>query len=339
MKIFFIIAILLSGLNTINAQTNPPTGPAADKAIKAYSEGKLNELAAAMPTLKKAYPNHPYTIFFAAHVADRLDNNVSEALRGYSEVIKSAPDLSDPFIFRAIIFNEKGKYQKAIDDMTKAIELEGDKMPNNFTLRGNIYANAGNDSEAYQDFKKAISLSPNLASNYRGIMNTGLLTGRKDEIISILSNAVNGSEAQNGSVWEVWGDVNLRTKQFATADKAYGKAIALDATNANADCYNSAAIAALNTNQFVKAKQLAEKAISLAPKNHLFYCNRSEISIQDKTWEEVYTWAQKALQVNEKSARANLLMAIGVKRTNRGDALSAEYEKKSKQLQEDGVQD
>lgn len=161
-------------------------------------------------------------------------------------------------------------------------------------------------------------------------MNTGLLTGRKDEIISILSNAVNGSEAQNGSVWEVWGDVNLRTKQFATADKAYGKAIALDATNANADCYNSAAIAALNTNQFVKAKQLAEKAISLAPKNHLFYCNRSEISIQDKTWEEVYTWAQKALQVNEKSARANLLMAIGVKRTNRGDALSAEYEKKVK---------
>lgn len=79
---------------------------------------------------------------------------MSEALRGYSEVIKSAPDLSDPFIFRAIIFNEKGMYQKAIDDMTKAIELEGDKMPNNFTLRGNIYANAGNDSEAYQDFKK-----------------------------------------------------------------------------------------------------------------------------------------------------------------------------------------
>ena len=32
-------------------------------------------------------------------------------------------------------------------------------------------------------------------------------------------------------------------------------------------------------------------------------------------------------------------MAIGVKRTNRGDALSAEYEKKSKQLQAEGVKD
>ncbi len=343
-KVLFFVLLFINGSDVI-AQTQPPKGPAADKAIKAYSEGKLYELAAALPALSKAFPDHPYTVFFKAFVADRKDNNVQEALRGYSEVIKAAPDLMEPYFFRAIIFNEKGMYEKAIEDMTNAIKNDDQKQSNLYTLRGEIYGKAEKNENAFADFKQAIAMSPSIVKNYRGLMNTALEINKKDAAITIIKNAVESTEAENAGVWEVWADMNLRTKQFSVSDKAFDKSISLSAAHPNtteqpdADTYNSAAIAALNTNNFSKAKQLAEKAISLAPKNHLFYCNRSEISIQDKTWEEVYTWAQKALQVNEKSARANLLMAIGVKRTNRGDALSAEYEKKSKQLQEDGVQD
>jgi tetratricopeptide (TPR) repeat protein len=286
----------------------------------------------------KEYPNHPFTIFFKAFIADRKDNNVAEALKGYSEVIRAAPDLMEPYLFRAIIFNEKGMYEKAIEDMTIAIKNDTEKSSNLFTLRGEIYSTAEKNEEAFADFKQAIQMTPSIAKNYRGLMNTALAINKQDQAIEIIKKAITGTEAGNAEVWEIWGDINLRTKQFSTADAAYDKSISL-AGDATPDTYNSAAIAAMNVNNFPKAKKHAEKAITMAPKDHHYYTTRAEISVQDKTWEEVYTWAQKALQVNENSARANMLMAIGVKRTNRGDALSAEYEKKSKQLQSEGVQD
>lgn len=335
--LFLIFSFFL--INTINSQTHPPKGAAADKAIAAYSAGNLDDLSSALPALVKEYPTHPFTIFFKAFIADRKDNNVNEALRGYSEVIKTAPDLMEPYFFRAIIFNEKGMYEKAIEDMTNAIKYDTDKSSNLFTLRGEIYNIAEKNEEALADFKQAIQMNPSVAKNYRGLMNTSLAINKQDAAITIIKNAVTGTESGNADVWEVWGDINLRTKQFSIADKAYDISFTLSGAAPKADSYNSAATAALNVNNFSKAKQLAEKAISLAPKDHHYYNTRAEISVQDKTWEEVYTWAQKALQVNEKSARANMLMAVGVKRTNRGDALSAEYEKKSKQLQADGVQD
>ena len=119
MKLTFIAAILLISVNISNAQTQPPKGTAADKAIKAYSAGDIDQLAKDLPAMVSAFPTHPYTIFFKAFVADRKDNNVQEALKGYSEVIKAAPDLMEPYFFRAIIFNEKGMYEKAIEDMTR----------------------------------------------------------------------------------------------------------------------------------------------------------------------------------------------------------------------------
>ncbi|MBK9484597.1 MAG: hypothetical protein IPO01_05115 [Chitinophagaceae bacterium] len=339
MNNFFVqLFILLFASQVTFAQTSPPKGAAADKAIAAYSAGNLDELATSLPTLAKQYPAHPFTLFFKAFVADRKDNNVQEALKGYSEVIKMAPDLMEPYLFRAIIFNEKGMYEKAIEDITNAIKYDTDKSSNLFTLRGEIYSTANKNEEAFADFKQAIQITPSIAKNYRGLMYTAPAINKNDAAITIIKNAVTGTEAENAGIWEVWGDINLRTKQFDIADKAYNKSISLG-VDATPDTYNSAAIAAMNVNNFSKAKQHAEKAITLAPKDFHYYNTRAEISVHDKTWEEVYTWAQKALQVNEKSARANLLMAIGVKRTNRGDALSAEYEKKSKQLQAEGVKD
>ena len=343
-KVLFFVLLFINGSDVI-AQTQPPKGPAADKAIKAYSAGDIDQLAKDLPAMVSAFPTHPYTIFFKAFVADRKDNNVQEALKGYSEVIKAAPDLMEPYFFRAIIFNEKGMYEKAIEDMTNAIKNDDQKQSNLYTLRGEIYDYAGKQNEAFADFKQAISISPAIAKNYRGLESTSFSIKKNEEAAAITKKAIEGTEVENAGVWAVWADINLRTKQFSVSDKAYDKSISLSAANPttteqpDANTYNSAAIAALNTNNISKAKRLEEKAIAAAPKDHIYYCTRAEISYSDKTWEEVYTWAKKALEINPKSVRANMLMAVGVKLTNRGDALSKQYEDKSKQLQAEGVQD
>ena len=344
-KLIITSVVLLFSFNISHAQTQLPKGPAADKAIKAYSAGDIDQLAKDLPAMVSAFPTHPFTIFFKAFVADRKDNNVQEALKGYSEVIKAAPDLMEPYFFRALIFNEKGMYEKAIDDMTNAIKNDDQKQSNLYTLRGEIYDFAGKQNEAFADFKQAILMSPSIAKNYRGLENTSFDINKNEEAAAIIKKAIEGTESENAGVWAVWANINSRTKQFSISDKAYDKSISLSAANPttteqpDANTYNSAAIVALNTNNFIKAKQLAEKAVAKSPNDCAYYNTRSEISISDKTWEEVYIWAQKALQINSKSARANMLMAIGVKRTNRGEALSAEYEKKAKQLEAEGVLD
>jgi tetratricopeptide (TPR) repeat protein len=344
-KFVIVFNILLCISVQLFAQTTVPKGMAADKALAAYSAANLNELAAAMPALSKEHPAHPYTIFLKAYLADRKDNNVAEALKGYSEVIKASPDLMEPYFFRAIIFNEKGMYEKAIDDMTNAIKNDDSKQSNLYTLRGEIYSKAEKNVEAFADFKQAIFISPAIAKNYRGLESTSFSIHKNEEAAAITKKAIESTESENAGVWAVWADINLRTKQFSVADKAFDKSISLSAAHSatteqpDADTYNSAAIAALNTNNIPKAKKLSEKAVSVSPKDHIYYCNRAEISYSDKTWEEVYTWAQKALQLNTRSARANMLMAVGVKLTNRGDALSKQYQDKSKQLQAEGVQD
>ena len=58
--------------------------------------------------------------------------------------------------------------------------------------------------------------------------------------------------------------------------------------------------------------------------------------MEQKAWEDVYTYAKKAIAVNPKNAMANMMMAIGISRTNRGEALAAEYEAKAKALETAG---
>ena len=320
----------------IKAQTNPPNSAIATKTIQAFSTNNLGELAVLVPQFEKAHPEHVYTVFFKAYLADVKDNNVNEALRGYSQVIKLSPDIMEAYFFRCRIFYEKGMYEKALEDITNAIKYDNFHSSNLFTTRGEIYEKLNRMELAYDDFLKAIELDPSIVKNYRGMLNVGLPLNRKEAMTVVFQNALKGSQAKNAGVWEVWGELLLRTKQFAAADKAFDESFQLPNAAPTADSYNNAAIAALNTSNFLKAKRLAEKAVAANPKNHLYYCTRSQISIYDKTWEEVYTWAQKALEVNAKSAFANKLMAIGVKFTNRGETLSNEYDAKSKKYEAEG---
>ena len=336
MKIAVLTLLAISFSMFMKAQTKPPESRIASKTIQAFSTNNLDELSVLLPQFAKAHPEHVYTVFFKAYLADVKDNNVNEALKGYSQVIKMAPDIMEAYFFRCRIFFEKGMYEKALDDITNAIRYDTYHSSNLYTTRAEIYERLSRMEAAYDDFYKAIELDPSNEKNYRGLLNVGLLLDRKEAIATIFQRAVQGIQSNNAGVWEVWGDFLLRTKQYAAADVAYDQSFRLPYAAPSADSYNNAAIAALNTGNFSKAKRLAEKAVAINPKGYLYYCTRSEISIYDKTWEEVYTWAQKALLVNSKSARVNKLMSIGVKFTNRGEALSNEYDAKSKKYESEG---
>ena len=143
----------------IKAQTNPPSSAIATKTIQAFSTNNLGELAVLVPQFEKAHPEHVYTVFFKAYLADVKDNNVNEALRGYSQVIKLSPDIMEAYFFRCRIFYEKGMYEKALEDITNAIkyaELLIDRQINpaqGMSMKAQYLHQAGrfNESVSYLD--------------------------------------------------------------------------------------------------------------------------------------------------------------------------------------------
>lgn len=337
LKHFLLCCCYVLGMLTIQAQTKEPEGAAAKNAIESYRNRDIAGLEKAVTELEKVHPKHPYTLFFKAYVKDAKGVDVNEILRDYSEVIRIAPDFSDPYIYRGQLFHYKGIYQKAIDDYTKAIEIEKGNGPEVYVefyvLRGESYNRMGNATAAYDDFKSAATLFPSIPRYYRGMLNTAFDAKREQEALSFLQQAVDGKQSQNGGIIEVLADMYLRMQKFSQADEYYTKALAMQGWEPSPDSYSGASIAAERVENFSKAKTLIEKAIQMNPKEVVYYTNRAGIAATEKKWEDVYTWAKKALEVNSNDMYANMYMAVGVKLTGRGDALSAEYEKKAYEIQ------
>ena len=335
MKICAILVLTTSF--SAQAQTPVPKGVAFDAIVKAYVARDVKAVQVAYPAFEKAYPGNAYTKFFHAYINDRTGTDIEGALREYSEVIRMAPDLSDPYIYRAMLFSEKGIDDKAIADVTKAIGLEGDQAPADFfSLRGDYYNSTKAYTLALADFKTAIAKAPADASYYRGLMNVAFNAGDPGAADPVFKEAMVGAAKENGAVKFAYGNYLMRLKKMPEADKVFTEVLADKQFRPGGEDLNSAAIAALNVKDMARAIRLCDEAMKLAPTNADIVVNRASIAVQQQAWNDVYKFAEIALAINSNNPLANMLMAVGIKRTGKGDALSAEYEAKAKKLEAEG---
>ena len=75
-----------------------------------------------------------------------------------SSIVLSTMYAND-YYFRGNAYNALKKYEEAIADYTKAIEL-APKDANNYRARGSAYSNLKKYPEAFADYTKAIELDP-----------------------------------------------------------------------------------------------------------------------------------------------------------------------------------
>ena len=88
------------------------------------------------------------------------------AIEAYSDVIDLNP-LSAAYSNRGGVHREKGAFDDAIADFTKAIELDPN-CAETYSNRGGAYLDKGEVDTAIADFTKAIELDPNFAIAYYG---------------------------------------------------------------------------------------------------------------------------------------------------------------------------
>ncbi len=91
--------------------------------------------------------------------------NYDQAILDYSKAIELSPNYVPAYNSRGNAYQNKGNLDQAILDYSKAIELSPNYVPA-YNSRGNAYQNKGNLDQAILDYSKAIELSPNYVPAY-----------------------------------------------------------------------------------------------------------------------------------------------------------------------------
>jgi tetratricopeptide (TPR) repeat protein len=99
-----------------------------------------------------------------------------EAIEKYSLAIELDPNSAAMYSYRGLACNKSGRYEEAITDLNRAIELYGDAI--DYYNRGVAKNGVGQHEEAIQDFDMAIELNPDMVLAY---YRRGLLRSETDQ--------------------------------------------------------------------------------------------------------------------------------------------------------------
>ena len=105
------------------------------------------------------------------------------------ETIEKDPNLAEACISRAVLYHNKGQYDQAISEYTKAIEINP-KDALAYYKRGNAYKAKGKHDQAISDYTRSLAIKPRYAEAcyYRAIVYKA--KGQHDQSISDLTKAL-----------------------------------------------------------------------------------------------------------------------------------------------------
>lgn len=158
------------------------------------------------------------------------------ALAEVNEIIRTAPSGSESrmraYNLRAIMSADQERYQEAIEDYRKAIELDP-TYADAYNNLGNALRSANQGAEAIQNYQKAIDLDPNHVDAYNGMGNMMLENRRIDDAIANYQKAIE-IDPTYAIPRSNLGNVFLEVGKIDEAIASYRKAIELDIAYASA---------------------------------------------------------------------------------------------------------
>jgi tetratricopeptide (TPR) repeat protein len=115
--------------------------------------------------------------------------NLNKALDDYSKAIELNPRDTAAYTLRGVAWVRKAEYDKAIADYTKAIEITP-KFAKAYNNRGYTWARKGNMNEAIADYTKAIEIDPNYVMAYANRGTAWADKGEYDKAIADFDKAL-----------------------------------------------------------------------------------------------------------------------------------------------------
>ncbi len=147
------------------------------------------------------------------------NNQYDDALKIYEEVLQRDPNNAKAYQLMALVHSQKKELTKALDDYTKALQLNPSKdlLIEIMINRGSLYTDVlGRFNDAITDFKKVLELSP---GNVDATLNTGITyykKGEYDNAINIFNTAIQ-KDGKEGKLYYLRALCLAEKKDFANA--------------------------------------------------------------------------------------------------------------------------
>jgi len=197
----------------------------------------------------------------------------ADPLTFYNSAIEQNPNSDFAFIHRGYLYNDQGRYDKALDDFSRAIDINP-KYAEAYNNRGNIYSRQGSYEKAIDDYTRAIELKPGIAEAYN---NRGLAYGYIGLYEKAIADYTKVIEINPG-IAEAYNNLGMAYGNQGIYDKAisgFSKAIELKPDYGQA--YNNRGIAYCRKGLYDTAcpdfKKAEELGFEGAKENIIKFCN------------------------------------------------------------------
>ena len=218
-----------------------------------------------------------------------------DAIQNYDKAIELDSNVNSACYYnRGTAYFSLGKFEDAIQDYNKAIDLN----PNDdlsYSNRGNAYFSLGKFEDAIQDYNKAIDLNPNDDLSYNNKGNAYFSLGKFEDAIQDYNKAID-LNPNNASYYYNRGTTFANLEKFEDAIQDYNKAIDLNPNDESV--YYNRGVAFIYLNEYEKAIENLSKAIDLDPNFSDAYNIRGVSYVNQKKFSEAIKDFSKAIDLN-----------------------------------------
>ena len=196
---------------------------------------------------------------------------------------------------RGDTFFDLGKFEDAIQNYDKAIELDSNVNSVYYYNRGNAYFSLGKFEEAIQDYNKAIDLNPNDDLSYSNRGNAYFSLGKFEDAIQDYNKAID-LNPNDDSAYFNRGTAFTNLSNYEKAINDFNKAIDLNSNNAS--YYNYRGTLYINQGNYDKAVKDFSKAIDLNPIFVFGYSNLGNLYNSLNDYEKAIEILNKAIELD-----------------------------------------
>lgn len=243
------------------------------------------------------------------------------AIESLTKAIELDPHSVAAYNNRGQAYSESNHWEQATRDFTRAIELAPD-LAGIYSNRGGVYRKSGNLERAIQDFDRAIELDPGFATAY---YNRGLVYADSSDLQQAIRDLTKAIELAPdlAQAYNNRGIAYRRSSNLELAIQDYNRAIELAPDYAEA--YSNRGFAYAGSGDLERAVRDFSKAIDLSPELALAYRHRGRAYYESGNLEQAIRDLNRAISLDRDDALAHFSRGLVYLDSDNADAAYVDF--------------